>query len=118
MKTYRSLSGVTVRRVFGNKKQSYKLDLEFKNIADSGGELTTGAGTALAIIEHYNEALGTFDEFNLPNAVFNGMNNDLRDPIKSPYTNLKWRYAEPPKVTSVFRGLSTVSVSLIGEISI
>ncbi len=118
VKTYRALSGVTVRRVFGNKQLGYTLKLEFKNIADGGSELRRGTGKATDIVDHYNDAKGTVEFFNLPDAVFAGMNNSLEGKLQRPYSDIKWRYAGPPTIKSVHSGISTVGVSLVGEIDI
>lgn len=118
VKTYRALSGVTVRRVFGNKQLGYTLTLEYKNIADAGGELLTGTGRAIDIIDHYNDAQTTAEFFDLPDKVFAGMGSDLESRTQQPYSDIKWRYAEPPKIKSVIAGVSTVSVKLIGEIKV
>lgn len=113
-KTYRSLSGVIFKRAFGNRQTGYTLDLTFKNVGDAS-ELRTNSGFAKEIIDHYNEVDGTFNSFTLPARVFAGMNNDLRDLVRSP-ADINWRYAEPPKVNSVKAGMSTVTVKLIGEL--
>ena len=105
-KTYTSLSGVVFRRAFGNVQTGYSLDLEFKNINDS---------TAENIVTHYGNADGTFSSFTLPNEVFAGMSTGLRDEIKAP-SSVKWRYAAPPEVSSVYVGISTVVVKLSGEL--
>ena len=113
-KTYRSLSGTIFKRAFGNKQTGYTLDLTFRNIGDTS-ELRTRSGTAKQIIDHYNDVDGTFSSFTLPARVFEGMDNDFRDLIRSP-SNVKWRYAEPPQVQSVKSGVSTVTVNLVGEL--
>ena len=113
-KTYRSLSGVIFKRAFGNKQTGYTLDLTFRNIGDTS-ELRSLSGNAKQIINHYNDVDGTFSSFTLPARVFEGMDNDFRDLIRNP-SNVKWRYAEPPKVNSVKAGMSTVTVKLIGEL--
>lgn len=113
-KTYRSLSGTIFKRAFGNKQTGYTLDLTFKNIGDAA-ELRKHSGFAKDIIDHYNDVDGTFSSFTLPARVFEGMDNDLRDLIRSP-SNIKWRYAQPPQVQSVKSGVSTVAVSLVGEL--
>ena len=105
-KTYTSLSGVVFRRAFGNVQTGYTLDLEFKNVQDF---------QAKDIVTHYGNADGTFSSFTLPNEVFAGMSSGLRDEIKAP-SSIKWRYAAPPEVSSVFRGISTVVVKLSGEL--
>ena len=113
-KTYRSLSGTIFKRAFGNKQTGYTLNLTFRNIGDTS-ELRTRSGTAKQIIDHYNDVDGTFSSFTLPARVFEGMDNDFRDLIRSP-SNVKWRYAEPPQVQSVKSGVSTVTVNLVGEL--
>ena len=113
-KTYRSLSGTIFKRAFGNKQTGYTLNLTFRNIGDAF-ELRTNSGAAKEIIDHYNDVDGTFSSFTLPARVFEGMDNDFRDLIRSP-SNIKWRYAEPPQVQSVKSGVSTVTVNLVGEL--
>lgn len=113
-KTYRSLSGTIFKRAFGNKQTGYTLDLTFRNIGDTS-ERRSLSGTAKQIIDHYNDVDGTFSSFTLPARVFEGMDNDFRDLIRNP-SNVKWRYAEPPQVQSVKSGVSTVAVSLVGEL--
>lgn len=118
--TYRSLSGATFRRSFGNKQTGYKLDLTFKNIGDSEngkGELLKNSGTADEILKHYQDVSGTFDSFKLPNRIFKGMDEDLKGFIKEP-SNISWRYAAPPEVQSVRPSMSTVTVRLAGELSV
>lgn len=113
-KTYRSLSGTIFKRAFGNKQTGYTLDLTFRNIGDTS-ERRSLSGTAKQIIDHYNDVDGTFNSFTLPARVFEGMDNAFRDLIRNP-SNVKWRYAEPPQVQSVKSGVSTVAVSLVGEL--
>ena len=113
-KTYRSLSGVIFKRAFGNRQTGYTLDLTFRNIGDTS-ELRSRSGTAKQIIDHYNDVDGTFSSFALPARVFEGMDNDFKDLIRSP-SNIKWRYVGPPKVQSVKSGVSTVTVNLVGEL--
>ena len=90
------------------------MDLTFKNIGDTE-ELRSLCGSVKVILDHYDSVDGTFDKFNLPNRVFEGMNTSLRGVIQAP-SNISWRYSRPPQVQSVRSGISTVNVSLIGEI--
>lgn len=115
-KVYRSLSGVTFRRNFGNKQTGYTLELQFKNIGDIS-ELRPGSGSADLILNHYNSMDGTLKSFNLPNKVFEGMNVLVRDLVQSP-SSIKWRYAEPPKIQSVQNEVSTVTVKFVGELEV
>ena len=113
-KTYRSLSGVTFRRSFGNKQTGYTLDLQFKNIGDQN-ELKQYSGTTREILQHYIDMDGTLDSFSVPYRVFVGMDDKVEALIKNP-SNIKWRYAESPTVQSVQPGVSTVTVKLVGEL--
>lgn len=131
-KTYTSLSGAVFKRAFGNKATNYRLDLTFKNIADTV-QLRDGSGTVKEIVDHFRTVTdGTFKSFTLPLQVFAGLYSDtpgeddrdgdeirkddnLNPTIQEP-DSISWRYAEPPKVQSVKSGMSTVTVKLIGEI--
>lgn len=107
-KTYRSLSGVIFKRAFGNKQTGYTLDLTFKNVKDA---------VAVAISQHYVDVDGTYGDFKMENKTFNGMDDSLRALVKAP-SNINWRYAESPKVQSVQPGFSTITVKLVGELSV
>jgi len=107
-KVYRALSGNTVKRSYGNKPHSYQLSLQYENITDD---------KTLLLINHYNETSGGFTRFTLPPLVFSGMSTGLIDTIQKPY-NIHWEYSGPPKVQSVYRGISTVSIELAGEINV
>ena len=111
------MSGVVVRRAFGNRQTNYTLNLEFKNIGDTENSQTKpNAGNAQDIILHYNAAYGSLNSFNLPDLIFEGMKENLQNKIQSPNSEIVWRYAEPPKVVSVRPGISTVTVKLVGEL--
>ena len=116
--TYRSLSGAIFKRNFGNKQTGYRLDMTFRNIGDSPdkGELKQDSGTAKQILDHYEQASGTFESFALPDFVFKGMDNSLKGVIQAP-SGISWRYAAPPQVQSVKANVSTVIVQLIGELN-
>lgn len=117
VKQYRSLSGAVVRRVFGNKQVNYQLDLEFKNIGDTN-ELKQNSGSAVQIIDHYNDVYGTSEGFNIEPLVFDGMSGQLKSRTQTPHNKIIWHYAEPPDVKSVRRNISTVTVKLVGELDV
>ena len=104
-KSYRSLSGATAKRSYGNKPFGYELQLVFSNIDDDA--------TAL-ILEHYSDTFGGFSRFQLPDSLFSGMSETLRDYAKANAT-ICWEYAGPPEVESIIGGRSTVQLTLIGE---
>jgi hypothetical protein len=103
---YRGLSGATVKRIFGNRSFGHSIELEFANITDANVKL---------ILDHYYAQGGNYTRFALPNEIFSGMSDSLRDVVQAP-TNILWEYAQPPQVESVFNGRSAVTVSLIGEL--
>ena len=106
VKSYRALSGATVKRAFGNRASGYELQLGFDNISDATTEL---------LLAHYTGSSGGFDRFTLPADLFAGMTTTLRGYIQAP-TSTRWEYAGPPEVESIFTGRSRVSITLIGEL--
>jgi hypothetical protein len=109
-KIYRSLSGATAKRSYGNKPFGYELQLVFSNIDDA---------STLLILQHYNNTFGGFSRFQLPASVFSGMTDDLRRLVTEDPPNaapaILWEYAGPPEVESIIGGRSTVQLTLIGE---
>jgi hypothetical protein len=105
IKTYRAMSGAVVRRSFGNKAFGYTLDLQFENVPEE---------TVNTIIDHYNGQQGGTLGFAIATAVFAGYTVTLQGKVRSP-SGIEWLYAEPPSVSSVIKGISTVTVKLIGE---
>jgi hypothetical protein len=108
VRTYRSQSGVVSKRIYGNKPTNYELQLTFSNVDDS---------VANDIVAHYEDTAKQLEGFNLPNEVFGGMGNGLKNKIQAP-SNITWSYGSPPQIKSVFIDVSTVEVSLIGEINV
>lgn len=106
VKSYRALSGATVKRAFGNRAYGYELQLSFTNIADA---------VTAQLIDHYEATSGGFERFTLPAELFVGMSSTLAGKIQSP-TQIKWEYTNPPEVKSVINGRSTVTIDLAGEL--
>jgi hypothetical protein len=104
-KIYRSLSGATAKRSYGNKPFGYELQLVFSNIDDA---------STLLILQHYNNTFGGFSRFQLPASVFSGMTDGLRG-LAQESSAIRWEYAGPPEVESIIGGRSTVQLTLIGE---
>lgn len=107
-KVYRSLAGTTVKRSYGDKPGGFGLTLEFANVSDA---------IVLQIINHYNVTSGGFSRFTLPSSIFTGMSATLIAQVQAPY-NIRWEYASAPSVQSVYNGISTVSVELLGELDV
>jgi len=104
VKTYRAMSGAVVRRSFGNKAFGYTLELEFANVSEA---------TVNTIIDHYNGQQGGTLLFSIEVDVFAGYTS-LQGKVRDP-GGIAWLYAEPPSVSSVIGGISTVTVKLVGE---
>lgn len=103
-------SGLTSIRLWGSKPEDARLELRFVNIPDS---------QALQIGQAYLSAKGPVDSLTLPNEVFSGADSALRDFIKAAGTGLTWHFTkEPPDVESVVNGVSSVSVTLVGQLRI
>ncbi len=107
-RTYRSLAGTTVKRSFGNRPFGYELRLSFANITDA---------VLTEILDHYTDTSGGFTRFTLPSAIFAGMDATSRAYVQSP-GGIRWEYTGPPQVESVYRGISTVSIDLAGEMNV
>jgi len=123
IKTYRSLAGKTVRRIFGSRPYGLVLDLTFENINSTD---------LYSIFEHYHKQQGGAIGFSLSDTVLAGLpsSGDLFKQIKAgqPYiileeqnitdgstSDMEWLYTEAPQVESVYKDLSTVTVKLISE---
>lgn len=106
VKTYRALSGATIRRSFGNKPAGYTLDLEFANVSEAIVNL---------ICDHYNGQGGGTEGFVVPAAVFAGYSGTLQGKVRAP-AGIEWLYVGPPGISSVIKDISSVTVQLVGEI--
>lgn len=102
-KTFSSLSGKEVRILYGSKRTGMTLDLAYDNITDA---------TADDFVAHYDETKGGFTAFDLPAAAKTGWAG-ATSAIDAASGN-QWRYAEPPRITSVRPGISSVTVKLVG----
>lgn len=107
VRTFRSLAGTTLRRVFGNRASGYTLRLEFANVAES---------TVNSIYDHYHGQQGGALGFPIPDSVFGGYSSGLRSRIQNP-ASVQWFYEQAPTVRSVLRDRSTITVNLIAEIT-
>jgi hypothetical protein len=106
VKSYRAMSGATVRRSFGNKPYGYTLDLEFANVPEA---------TVNTICDHYNGQGGGTLGFTVPAEVFAGYSSTLQGKVRTP-AGIEWLYVEPPSIRSELRDRSSISVKLVGEI--
>ena len=118
VKAFRSESGVEVRILYGSEPTGAKLQLQYQNLLDDQAEL---------FIEHFRAVQGTFQTFYLNSAGTDEGSNIDEDSAKAGWngdpSNLSknsgeatdnfWRYAEAPQLSSVKRGVSSVTVNLV-----
>ena len=114
--TFESLDGTKTHLRYGNKRVNATLTLGFSNITD---------GQAGLILAHYDDVNSDWDyvKFTTADGALGisdpGSGNFLtKEIVGSTNTGvtekgLKWRYSEPPTVTSVYPGISNVSCSFV-----
>ena len=91
---------------YGQKPYNAQLTLTFANINDTD---------AAQIVNHYEERMATFSDvtFSFETGLA-GLGLNLAIQISESGSGLKWRYAEPPQVESVYPGISTVTCTFTG----
>jgi len=97
---------VTVVR-FGSRRVDSTLELTFNNIADAD---------ASSILQNYEQVNGVWDSVTFTTATGAvGTAGSLAEFIEeSGGSGLRWRYAGPPRLTSIKPGFSSVSCSFVG----
>jgi hypothetical protein len=98
-----SLSGVTSRRIFGNRASNATISAEFQNIRDS---------IATEICNTWKEATGNLLPIEIPEVFFDGADPALAGFMAGGGDNLMWHLSEPPTVRRSAPGFSTVSIKL------
>jgi len=107
-KAFVSQAGTTTRRLYGSKPAQADLQLTYRNITDD---------QASAILSHYQTTKGPMGKAVLPPETWEGASTNLSNQLNaSSYSDVDWYFAAAPTVDSIFPGISTVQVKLIGEI--
>lgn len=102
---FQSQNGATSIVAFGGKFVNAELDLEFKNIPDS---------TAQLILIHYESVKADdYVAFDSTRGL-GGISSTLQDAMQTGNELLRYRYKEPPRIESVYPGVSTVRCAFIG----
>jgi hypothetical protein len=106
---FKSLSGVTTRMLYGNRRSDAELSLDFANISDESAAL---------ILRNYEQVTLTGDWVSFTSATGSlGAASALAAYLQeSGGSGLRWRYAEAPQLSSVFPGRSTVQVKFVGQL--
>ena len=104
--TFESLNGTKTHLRYGNKRVNATLQLGFSNITDADAAL---------ILDNYEEVNSDWDyvTFSSTNGTVGVGSTSLSSYFKEFGSGLKWRYSQPPSVTSTFKGLSNVSCSFV-----
>lgn len=103
IKSFRAQSGAETRILYGSQRTNMSLELSYENIADSNAGL---------FVTHFDEVQGTYQTFSVPSAVRSGWGG-TSSTLDVTGANA-WRYSEPPQITAVRPGISSVRVKLIG----
>lgn len=104
-----ALNGAVTRMIYGNKRSNAELSLEFNNITDSNAAL---------ILQNYETVTRTNDwvSFTAANGALGAGSSLVNYLQESGASGLRWRYADPPEVTSVIPGRSSVRCRFVGEL--
>ena len=109
VRTYNAQNGSEIRLLYGSQRYNLMLNLTYQNIADSDAEL---------FLADYYSKNGTYQSFTLTSAesiaMFRGWQGTPAALLRP--EGVEWRYDEPPKIESVFPGVSTVQIVLRGVI--
>jgi len=101
---FESLDGTKTHIRYGNRRVNATLTLGFSNITDV---------EAATILLNYEAINSVWDEVTFNNTnVVKGAASELESFFVE-RTELKWRYAGPPTVQSVYPGISNVSCSFV-----
>lgn len=103
VKRFTTISGTGNTRRYSSQPFNSSLELSFDNISDS---------SALAIVNCYESAGGSFDALTLPSSLWDGVDPALQQKLQRDYT---WRFAEQPQLISGRPGTSSVTVKLDGQ---
>lgn len=106
---FKALNGATTILRYGNRRVDSELNLTFQNTTDAN------AASVLALYEQVTVADNWVTFTANDGAV--GASASLATYIQeSGGSGLRWRFAEPPSVTSVMPGVSTVQCRFVGRL--
>ena len=103
--TFEARNGATTFVQYGRQFVNAEMRLEFSNIDDS---------VATEILQHYKSMTGDDYTFFDNQRGLQGITIALQEEMETGNDALRWRYAEPPEVVSVYPGVSTVRIRFIG----
>lgn len=98
--SYLAADGAEVRIRRGNRRTGSTLQLVYSGLSDTEVDL---------FLNHFNDRQGTFLSFSLTSGATKGYAGQN---LKADTDN-QWRYSGPVQVTSIYPGVSNVTVNLI-----
>ena len=102
---FEAQNGATTFVQFGNQFVNAELSMTFKNIQDD---------EAAQIIDHYHSVTeNDWVRFDGDRGI-GGLSQKLYNAYERGDGTLRWRYRNPPQVTSVYPGISTVACTFTG----
>jgi hypothetical protein len=102
VKRFNSQSGAEVRILYGSRRVNATLKLGYENITDANAQ---------AFLTDYASTYGTLRTFTLPANVRAGWTGAASAIDAPPGT--RWRYESEPRIQAVYRGISSVQVTLV-----
>ncbi len=102
-KAYNAQDGAEVRILYGNKRIGASLQLVYNNLTDT---------TAQLFLDHYDEMKGTFIQFSVSGNALRAGWTGAADALNAP-AGTSWRYADEPRLESIYPGRSSVTVDLV-----
>lgn len=104
VKQFKAQDGMEVRILFGSKRTGQQMTLEYRAIPDTDAE---------QFLDHYIEQKGTFGAWAMTQTAGarRGWGGDY-ETLGVVTSGNRWRYSSPPKITSVYPGVSNVSIAL------
>ena len=108
VKNFNAQDGAEVRILYGSRRYKHSVTLTYANIPDT---------TAEQFMQHYFEQLGTYKTFAIAmdaskvTAGWEGSTDFYNAGVRTQY-----RYANPPTMTSVYPGVSTIQIELLATL--
>lgn len=105
---FRSQNGALTILRYGNKRVDSTLSLEFRNITDDNAAL---------IIQNYEAVNSAGNNVTFTQSTgASGASSQFSTFLRENGTGLKWRYAQPPEITSVVKNRCTVNCEFVGNL--
>ena len=105
VKAYNAMDGVEVRIMYGSRRFGHGFELTYENIPDAVAE---------QFLQHYFEQQGTYKTFAVASEVSKGWEGS--SDFFNAGVRTQYRYAGPPKQSSVYPGVSTIQLQLVATL--